>query len=71
MNTEIAVTLLEDEGASVDTAADGKEGAAKFLESKPGTYDAIITDIRMPVMDGYDAAKPFAGIIRRRRPSRS
>jgi len=57
MNTEIAVTILEGEGAEVDTAVDGKEGAEKFLASAPGRYDVIITDIRMPEMDGYAAAR--------------
>jgi len=41
----------------VDTAENGKEGVQKFLDSAPGTYDAILMDIRMPVMDGLEAAK--------------
>ena len=56
MNSEIASEVLKMAGAAVDTAFDGLEGSTKFEESEPGTYDAILMDIRMPVMNGYEAA---------------
>ena len=57
MNTEIASHLLRLAGASVDAAADGAEGVRRFEASAPGTYDLILMDLRMPVMDGYAAAR--------------
>jgi CheY-like chemotaxis protein len=42
---------------TVVPAANGKEGAERFLESQPGEISAILMDIRMPVMDGYEAAR--------------
>ena len=57
MNSEIATEVLTLAGAQVDAACDGQEGSSKFIESAPGTYDAILMDIRMPVMNGYDAAE--------------
>jgi len=56
MNAEIAREVLGMAGAQVDTAGDGLEGSTKFEQSAPGTYDAILMDIRMPVMNGYEAA---------------
>lgn len=57
LNREISTALLEDQNMTVDTAENGKEGVQKFLDSAPGTYDAILMDIRMPVMNGIEAAK--------------
>ena len=57
LNTEIAKTLLEMHGFIVDTAGNGKEGVDKFAEASEGTYCVILMDIRMPVMDGLEAAK--------------
>lgn len=57
LNREIAVQLFELSGASVETAEDGAEGAEAFEVSAPGHFDAIIMDIQMPVMNGYEATK--------------
>jgi len=55
LNREIAQLLLTDKGITVDCAENGKAGVLIFMTSAPGTYDAILMDIRMPVMDGYAA----------------
>lgn len=55
MNTLVAQRLLENQGCIVTTAQDGKEGAEKFINSPSGSFDAILMDIRMPVMNGIDA----------------
>ena len=57
MNMEIAVTMLEKTGICVDQARDGKEALDIFSASEPGTYDMILMDVQMPVMDGYEATK--------------
>lgn len=57
MNREIAIAILEKKGMSVIPAVNGKEGVDLFVGSKPGTFAAVIMDIRMPVMDGYEASK--------------
>lgn len=57
LNREIAVELLNMVNLEVDTAADGKEGSDKFLAAPAGTYDAILMDIQMPIMDGNEATK--------------
>ena len=56
MNTEIAKTLLEAKGAQVVCAANGREGLEKFTSSAPGWFDAVLMDLRMPVMNGFEAA---------------
>ena len=55
INREIAVLILEDIGFKVDVAENGQEAVAKVADSALGTYDAILMDIQMPVMNGYEA----------------
>jgi len=57
MNREIATALLEKHGMAVTAAANGREGARTFTESAAGAIAAVLMDIRMPVMDGYEAAR--------------
>ena len=56
-NAEIAADLLELEGATSDFAENGQVALEKFQNAAPGAYDAILMDLRMPVMDGLTAAK--------------
>ena len=56
LNTEVAVMLLENKGFEVDTAENGLRALEMFSKSQPGYYDAILMDIRMPLMDGLTAA---------------
>jgi signal transduction histidine kinase/AmiR/NasT family two-component response regulator len=64
MNMEIAKTILEMNGAVVDWAADGTLGVDRFLAAPEGTYDLILMDIRMPVMDGYEACTKIRSLNR-------
>ena len=56
LNREIAVFLLKDEGISVTEVEDGQQALECFLKMPDGYYDAVLMDIMMPVMDGYQAA---------------
>lgn len=55
LNWEIAEMLLSEEGINVERAENGKICVEMLQNSAPGTYDAILMDIRMPVMTGYEA----------------
>lgn len=57
LNRDIAIELLSSEGAQIDYAINGVEGADKFKQSPQGYYDLILMDIQMPVMNGYESAK--------------
>ncbi len=55
INLEIAMLILEDLGFAVDSATNGREAVDKVGSAEPGTYDAILMDIQMPVLNGYEA----------------
>jgi len=55
INSEIARQMLERLGVVCEEVADGRQAVARFDASAAGYYDAILMDIRMPVMDGYEA----------------
>ena len=70
LNREIAKTLLSEKHVMVHIAEDGQQGVREFSNSAAGFYDAILMDVRMPVMDGLEAtrqirrlARPDAGSI--------
>lgn len=57
VNRIILVKILHAQGADCDTAMNGQEALEAFQQSPPGTYDLILMDVQMPVMDGYAATK--------------
>ena len=57
LNMEIAHELLQSTNAEVVTAFNGQEALDIFLASRSGEYDAILMDIQMPVLNGYDATR--------------
>lgn len=65
LNQEIAKTLLGNWKMIVTVAENGQMGVQNFLESNIGYYDIILMDIRMPVMDGYEATKVIRALNRR------
>ena len=57
LNAEIAMTILQDADAEVELAANGKIAVDKLKDVPVGYYDAILMDIQMPNMNGYEATK--------------
>ncbi len=57
LNQEIATAILEDAGFTTDIAGNGQLAVDMLKKSQPGYYQLILMDVRMPVMDGYQATK--------------
>ena len=57
LNQEIAVAILEEAGFRVEVASDGSVAVEKMGGADAGRFDAILMDVRMPVMDGYEATR--------------
>ena len=64
LNAEIAKTVLEDVGALVTRVKDGQQAVELFKEKPAGTFDAILMDLMMPVMDGYTATREIRSLER-------
>ena len=56
MNQDIAAAILRHFNLNVETASNGQEGLEKFLQNKAYTYNLILMDLRMPIMDGFEAS---------------
>lgn len=64
LNREIAVALLSRQDVTVETAENGQLCVEKFSASPHGYYDAVLMDVRMPVMNGYEATKAIRALAR-------
>jgi signal transduction histidine kinase/AmiR/NasT family two-component response regulator len=64
LNAEIAGILLGEYGIRTDRAANGREGLELFRNAEEGQYDAVLMDVRMPVMNGYEATKAIRALER-------
>ena len=64
LNMEIATFFIEQHGAKVTTAHNGREAVELFANAPQGTFDLILMDIMMPVMNGYEATETIRGMAR-------
>ena len=64
LNCEIMEFMLEDAGAKVVTANDGKAAVDAFAASRPGTFDCVLMDLMMPIMSGFEAARVIRSLDR-------
>ena len=64
INAEILEELLACEGVSCERAVNGQAAVERFCETPPGYYNAVLMDILMPIMNGYEAARAIRALDR-------
>lgn len=64
LNAEIAMALLDMQGMDAQRAANGREAVELFAASKPGSFDFVLMDVKMPVLDGLEAAATIRALSR-------